>query len=69
MSVTHAERPAMTRERPTRESPSDQLKSERVYRELRRRIRELELPPGARLRKDEIAVEAGTSRAPINEAT
>ena len=68
MSVTHAERPAMTRERPTRESPSDQLKSERVYRELRRRIRELELPPGARLRKDEIAVEAGTSRAPINEA-
>ena len=58
----------MTRERPTRESSNDQLKSERVYRELRRRIREMELLPGARLRKDEIAVEAGTSRAPINEA-
>ena len=28
----------------------------------------MELLPGARLRKDEIAVEAGTSRAPINEA-
>jgi DNA-binding GntR family transcriptional regulator len=58
----------MSRERPARESSSDQLKSERVYRELRRRIREMELLPGARLRKDEIAVESGTSRAPINEA-
>jgi DNA-binding GntR family transcriptional regulator len=58
----------MARERRTRESPNDQLKSERVYRELRRRIREMELLPGSRLRKDEIAVEAGTSRAPINEA-
>ena len=46
---------------PGRESSNDQLKSERVYRELRRRIRELELPPGARLRKDEIAVEADES--------
>jgi DNA-binding GntR family transcriptional regulator len=68
MSATSPERSAANRERPTREASNDQLKSERVYRELRRRIREMELLPGARLRKDEIAVEAGTSRAPINEA-
>jgi DNA-binding GntR family transcriptional regulator len=68
MSATSHDRPATTRERPAREPSNDQLKSERVYRELRRRIREMELLPGARLRKDEIAVEAGTSRAPINEA-
>jgi GntR family transcriptional regulator, rspAB operon transcriptional repressor len=43
-------------------------KSERVYAHLRRRIRELALPPGAPLRKEEIALELGVSRAPVSEA-
>jgi DNA-binding GntR family transcriptional regulator len=43
-------------------------KSERVYELLRRRIRELALPPGAPLRKEEIALELGVSRAPVSEA-
>jgi GntR family transcriptional regulator, rspAB operon transcriptional repressor len=43
-------------------------KAERVYVELRRRIRELILPPGAPLRKEEIAIELGVSRAPVSEA-
>jgi DNA-binding GntR family transcriptional regulator len=43
-------------------------KSERVYALLRRRIRELSLPPGAALRKEEIALELGVSRAPVSEA-
>ncbi|HEY0649719.1 GntR family transcriptional regulator [Phenylobacterium sp.] len=47
---------------------SDTSKAERVYRELRRRIRELALPPGAPLRKEEIALEMGVSRAPVSEA-
>jgi len=47
---------------------SDVSKAERVYRELRRRIRELALPPGAPLRKEEIALEMGVSRAPVSEA-
>jgi hypothetical protein len=34
-------------------------KSERVYNDLRRRIRELTLPPGAPLRKEEIALASG----------
>ena len=46
----------------------DQSKSERVYKTLRRQIRELELPPGTRLRKNEIALEFGVSRAPVSEA-
>ena len=46
----------------------DTSKAERVYRELRRRIRELTLPPGAPLRKEEIALEMGVSRAPVSEA-
>ncbi|HEY2707026.1 MAG TPA: GntR family transcriptional regulator [Caulobacteraceae bacterium] len=46
----------------------DQSKAERVYDELRRRIRELTLPPGAPLRKEEIALEMGVSRAPVSEA-
>ncbi|HZZ90796.1 MAG TPA: GntR family transcriptional regulator [Caulobacteraceae bacterium] len=46
----------------------DQSKAERVYHELRRRIRELTLPPGAPLRKEEIALEMGVSRAPVSEA-
>lgn len=46
----------------------DGSKAERVYRELRRRIRELALPPGTPLRKDELALEMGVSRAPVSEA-
>jgi DNA-binding GntR family transcriptional regulator len=46
----------------------DGSKTERVYTELRRRIRELELPPGALIRKESIAMELGVSRAPVSEA-
>lgn len=53
---------------PESTSPRDGLKTDRVYGILRRRIRDLELPPGAPLRKEELAVEFGVSRAPINEA-
>jgi DNA-binding GntR family transcriptional regulator len=35
---------------------------------LRRRIRELALVPGAPLRKEEIALELGVSRAPVSDA-
>ena len=52
---------------PSSSSP-DRSKAERVYDELRRRIRELTLPPGSALRKDEIALEMGVSRAPVSEA-
>ncbi|MGH6987754.1 MAG: GntR family transcriptional regulator [Caulobacteraceae bacterium] len=45
-----------------------QTKAERVYRHLRRQIRELTLPPGAALRKEEIAAELRVSRAPVSEA-
>ena len=48
--------------------PSDQSKAERVYVELRRRIRDLVLPPGAPIRKEAIALELGVSRAPVSEA-
>lgn len=47
---------------------NEQSKSERVYRDLRRKIREFELPLGSRLRKNEIALEYGVSRAPVSEA-
>jgi DNA-binding GntR family transcriptional regulator len=47
---------------------SDASKSERVYRFLRRRIRDLELLPGSRLLKKEIALACGVSRAPVSEA-
>jgi GntR family transcriptional regulator, rspAB operon transcriptional repressor len=50
------------------ESSAEHSKAERVYRELRRRIRELELQPGSRLQKNEIALEFGVSRAPVSEA-
>src|SRR5579872_235534 len=43
-------------------------KAERVYEHLRRGIRELVLPPGAPLRKEEIALELAVSRAPVSEA-
>src|SRR6516164_6610043 len=46
----------------------DPSKTERVYSALRRRIRELDLPPGAPLRKEEIAAELSVSRAPVSEA-
>ncbi|HEX2593193.1 MAG TPA: GntR family transcriptional regulator [Rhizomicrobium sp.] len=46
----------------------DLSKTERVYGVLRRRIRELTLPPGAPLRKEEIALELGVSRAPVSDA-
>lgn len=47
---------------------TEQSKSQRVYDYLRRRIRELKIPPGAPLRKNEIAIECGVSRAPVSEA-
>jgi GntR family transcriptional regulator, rspAB operon transcriptional repressor len=49
-------------------APEERLKSERVYRDLRRRIRELDLQPGSQLDKNEIAIEYGVSRAPVSEA-
>jgi len=68
------ERAAESANRPSRASQEsagareDRLKSERVYRDLRRRIRELRLQPGSRLDKNEIAAEYGVSRAPVSEA-
>jgi DNA-binding GntR family transcriptional regulator len=58
----------MIKRMPLVESLDDHSKSERVYRDLRRRIRELVLLPGSQLRKNEIAIEYGVSRAPVNEA-
>jgi DNA-binding GntR family transcriptional regulator len=53
----------------TKPSPAaEQSKADRVYHDLRRRIRELTLPPGAPLRKEEIALALGVSRAPVSEA-
>lgn len=53
---------------PGADDAGDHTKAERVHRELRRRIRELELQPGSRLHKNEIALEFGVSRAPVSEA-
>ncbi len=50
------------------EPAADRSKTDRVYGVLRRRIRELSLAPGAPLRKEEIALELGVSRAPVSEA-
>lgn len=58
----------MTKKLASTELTSEETKSERVYRDLRRRIREFELPLGSRLRKNEIALEYGVSRAPVSEA-
>lgn len=46
----------------------DRSKSQQVYDFLRRRIRGLDIPAGAPLRKEEIALACGVSRAPVNEA-
>ena len=46
----------------------DISKTDRVYEVLRRRIRERALAPGAPLRKEEIALELGVSRAPVSDA-
>ena len=50
------------------EASGEVSKSQRVYNYLRRRIRELDIPPGAPVRKNEIALELGVSRAPVSEA-
>lgn len=47
---------------------NDKTKAQQVYDYLRGRIRELKLPPGKRLLKNEIAVACGVSRAPVSEA-
>lgn len=53
---------------PSPPNAADLSKAERVYHDLRRKIRELTLPPGAPLRKEEIALSLGVSRAPVSEA-
>lgn len=58
----------MNKNLPGADTSTDRSKAERVHRELRRRIRELELQPGSRLHKNEIALEFGVSRAPVSEA-
>ena len=58
----------MTKHASRIESTTEHSKAERVYRELRRRIRELEMQPGSRLQKNEIGLEFGVSRAPVSEA-
>ena len=57
-----------SKSQPKIDAAADHTKAERVYRELRRRIRELDLKPGSRLHKNEIALEFGVSRAPVSEA-
>lgn len=57
-----------SKSQPGADAATDHTKAERVHRELRRRIRELELQPGSRLHKNEIALEFGVSRAPVSEA-
>jgi len=57
-----------SKSQPGVQTSTDHTKAERVYRELRRRIREIELKPGSRLHKNEIALEFGVSRAPVSEA-
>jgi DNA-binding GntR family transcriptional regulator len=47
---------------------SDQSKTERVYDYLRGRIRDLTIPPGARLHKNKIGMACGVSRAPVSDA-
>lgn len=47
---------------------ADLSKADRVYRHLRRQIRELKIPPGTAISKKEVAMECGVSRAPVSEA-
>jgi DNA-binding GntR family transcriptional regulator len=58
----------MAKKRKQTEQRDDKTKTERVYRDLRRRIRELELPPGLQLDKNRIADAYGVSRAPVSDA-
>jgi DNA-binding GntR family transcriptional regulator len=58
----------MPRKRKTIDIGDDGSKTERVYRDLRRRIRELDLPPGLQLDKNQIAEDYGVSRAPVSDA-
>lgn len=60
--------PPRTEAARTDDGTDDRSKAERVYQTLRRDIRELKLPPGAALRKAEIALQLGVSRAPVSEA-
>ncbi len=46
----------------------DPLKTDLLYNALRDRIRSLQLQPGTPIRKDELAMEFGVSRAPVNDA-
>ena len=61
-------RAAAAKKTPATEPRDDQSKTERVYSDLRRRIRELELAPGLQLDKNQIGIEYGVSRAPVSEA-
>jgi DNA-binding GntR family transcriptional regulator len=46
----------------------DGSKTEEVYSALRERIRDLVLRPGTLIQKEDVALEFGVSRAPVNEA-
>jgi DNA-binding GntR family transcriptional regulator len=59
----------MAKRQPPRDQGTDHSKAERVYRDLRRRIRDLDLMPGERIDKNEMSAEYGVSRAPLSEAT
>ena len=58
----------MAKQRKQTDQRNDKTKTERVYRDLRRRIRELDLPPGLQLDKNRIADDYGVSRAPVSDA-
>jgi DNA-binding GntR family transcriptional regulator len=66
--MVRAKAAAMAKKRGAIEIPDDKSKTERVYRDLSRRIRELDLPPGLQLDKNRIADEYGVSRAPVSDA-
>jgi GntR family transcriptional regulator, rspAB operon transcriptional repressor len=59
----------MAKRQQPRDQGTDHSKAERVYRDLRRRIRDLDLTPGERIDKNEMSAEYGVSRAPLSEAT
>src|SRR5260370_17263071 len=48
--------------------PKDQTTSERIAAHLRDAILSGEIPPGSRIRQEEIAERLGTSRLPVREA-